>query len=225
MSKSEVCNFEKIHTLVTVRFWVCFESHQQELCVLLRSFGYAFFCFMGGGLLTEKDYIKNYIKDVNEREERVGKYRQPWEDDENNYEDKFGTIGLLRELYTYKKMYEQMHNIIVRLVNECKDTAIKEDLTKCLIDAEQVYVTRGVFPPDYMSSEEFVIAYLLSYIRKNNIKFPEGYENFAFFKESLDWLDDLGAKYEMARVLFGYDTFSKEDKTSFRRNESFFGLD
>ena len=64
-----------------------------------------------------------------------------------------------------------------------------------------------------------------NYIRKNNIKFPEGYENFAFFKESLDWLDDLGAKYEMARVLFGCDTFSKEDKTSFRRNESFFGLD
>lgn len=42
-SLNEVCNFVKIHTPVSVRLLICFESHQQGLCVLLRSFGYAFF--------------------------------------------------------------------------------------------------------------------------------------------------------------------------------------
>ncbi|MBQ7115742.1 MAG: hypothetical protein IJN94_04950 [Clostridia bacterium] len=175
--------------------------------------------------MTEKDYIKDYINEINKREERLGRYIQPWKDNESNYEDKCGTIGVLRELYTYKKMYEQMHNIIITLVNKCENTAIKEDLIKSLVDAEQLYVTRGIFPPDYMSSEEFIIAYLLSYIRKNNIKVPENYKNFAFFKESLDWLEDLGAKYEMARVWFDYDVFSPQGKIHLRENNLFSDYD
>lgn len=153
--------------------------------------------------MTEKDYIENYIKDINKREERLGKYMHPWKEDESTPDNK-GTLGLLRELYTYKKMYERIHNTIIDLLKDCKNVTIKETLTNCLIDTEQLYVTQGILPPDYLFADELIIAYLLAYIRKNEIKVPAEYSEIAFFKESLDWLKDLSAKNQLSKALFNY---------------------
>ena len=162
--------------------------------------------------MTDKDYIENYIKAINKREERVGKYLLAWEDTRSNFEDENGTLGLLRELYTYKKMYERIHNTITDIVKDCKDIAVKNTLTTCLIDTELLYVTKGILPPDYMLAEELIIAYLLAYIRKNNIKVPAEYGEITFFKESLDWLKDLSAKEELSRSLFNYaDSLKEQD--------------
>lgn len=174
-----------------------------ELRVLLRSFGCAFFV-LWGKCMTEKDYIESYMKAINEREERSGKYTEPWKVDDNTPEDNKGTLGLFRELYTYKKMYERLHNTVIDIIRDYKDIEVKEKLTKCLIDTEQLYVTQGILPPDYMFAEELIIAYLLAYIRKNGIKVPAEYGEIAFFKESLDWLKDLSAKDELSRALFKY---------------------
>ena len=157
-----------------------------------------------GECMTDKDYIENYIKAINEREERLGKYMQPWNVEESNPEDKNGTLGLLRELYTYKKMYERVHNTILSVVKDCKDKTTKEKLISSLIDSEQLYVTQGILPPDYLLADELIIAYLLAYIRKREIKVPVEYGELAFFKESLDWLKDLSAKEKLSRSLFNY---------------------
>lgn len=129
---------------------------------------------------------------------------QPWNKEESISEDSNGTLGLLRELYTYKKMYERLHNTIIDILKDCKDVTVKEMLTKCLIDTEQLYVTQGILPPDYLFADELIIAYLLAYIRKNDIKVPAEYGEIAFFKESLDWLKDLSAKNELSKALFNY---------------------
>ncbi len=102
----------------------------------------------------------------------------PWEEEKSNSKDKNGTLGLLRELCTYKKI----HNTIIDLMKDCKDVAVKEKLTKCLIDTEQLYVTQDILPPDYMFADKLIIAYLLAYIRKNEIKVPAEYSEIAFFK-------------------------------------------
>lgn len=175
----------------------------------VRGFGCAFFV-LWGKCMTEKDYIENYIKAVNKREERAGKYMLPWEDEKSNPQDSNGTLGLLRELYTYKKMYERIHNTVIDIVKDCKNTAVKDRLTNCLIDTEQLYITKGILPPDYMLAEELIIAYLLAYIRKNEIKVPVEYGEVVFFKESLDWLKDLSAKEELSRALFNYADSLKE---------------
>ena len=101
-------------------------------------------------------------------------------------------------------MYEKIHNTITDIAKDCKDIAVKNTLITCLIDTELLYVTKGILPPDYMLAEELIIAYLLAYIRKNNIKVPAEYGEIAFFKEGLDWLKDLSAKEKLSRSLFNY---------------------
>ncbi len=125
--------------------------------------------------MTEKDFIENYIKDNEQRDERLGRYMHPWTEDEANPEEANGTLGILRQLYMYKKMYTRIHNAIINIVKDCKDTEVKDKLTDCLVATEQLYVTKGILPPDYMSSEELIIAYLLAYIRKREIKVPAEY--------------------------------------------------
>ena len=154
--------------------------------------------------MTEKDFIDNYKKEAKLREDRLGRYMQSWEEDENTPEDANGTLGILRQLCMYKKMYTRVHNAIIEASKDCKDSVVKDKLTKCLIDTEQLYVTTGILPPDYMSADELVIAYLLAYIRKNEIKVPAEYLEIAFFKESIDWLKDLSAKEKLSKSLFDY---------------------
>ena len=170
--------------------------------------------------MTEKGFIDNYKKESEKREKRQGMFMCPWEEDERNPEATNGTLGILRQLYMYKKMYTRLHNTIINIVKDCKDTVVKDKLTECLIDTEQIYVTKGILPPDYMSSEELIIAYLLAYIKRRNIKVPAEYSEIAFFKESLDWLKDLSAKEQMCDAVFSYAdaienyVFSEENCTS-----------
>ena len=199
-----------------------------QLRDLRRCGSYVFYCvasaahflFLGVDLMTEKDFIENYKKDIKRREDQQGRFMLPWTEDEREPENANGTLGILRQLYMYKKMYTRLHNTIVNIVKDCKDTAVKEKLTDCLIDTEQLYVTKGILPPDYMSSEELIIAYLLAYIRKREVKIPAEYLEIAFFKESLDWLKDLSAKEQMCDSVFGYADaiddydFSEENCTS-----------
>ena len=201
----KTCDYvlETMHTLFSRVFTLLKFASQLEYAFFVRSFGCAFFV-LWGKCMTEKDYIESYIKAINEREERSGKYTEPWKVDDNTPEDNKGTLGLLRELYTYKKMYERLHNTVIDIIRDYKDIEVKEKLTKCLINTEQLYVTQGILPPDYMFAEELIIAYLLVYIRKNEIKVPAEYGETAFFKESLDWLKDLSAKDELSRALFKY---------------------
>ena len=171
--------------------------------VLLRSFGCAFFV-LWGDFMTEKDFIEGYKKEAEKREEREGMFMCPWEEEESNPEATNGTIGILRQLYMYKKMYTRIHNTVINIVNDCNDNVVKNKLSECLIDTEQIYVTKGILPPDYMSSEELIIAYLLAYIRKRDIKAPAEYLEIAFFKETLDWLKDLKAKEKICDAVFSY---------------------
>lgn len=154
--------------------------------------------------MTEKEFTDNYINEEKKKEEQVGRYMEPWEEGESNPEDANGTIGVLRQLYMYKKMYTRLHNTIIKVAEDCKDEAEKEKLVTALIDTEQLYVTKGILPPDYMSADELIIAYLLAYIRKKEIKAPADYLELAFFKESIDWLKDLSAKEKMCKYIFSY---------------------
>ncbi len=54
-------------------------------------------------LMTEKDFTDNCKRETERREERLGRYTQPWKEDEINPEDSNGTLGILRQLYMYKK--------------------------------------------------------------------------------------------------------------------------
>lgn len=154
--------------------------------------------------MTEKDFIENYIKEEKKKEERLGRYMEPWETDDSNPEDTNGTLGILRQLYMYKKMYTRLHNTIIKVTEDCSDSAIKETLVKSLIDAELLCVTNGTLPPEYMSSEELIIAYLLAYIHRKTVKVPTDYIETVLYKESLDWLKDLSAKEKMCKVVFNY---------------------
>ncbi len=109
-------------------------------------------------------------------------------------------------------MYTRLHNTIIEASKECTDETTKEKLVTALIDTELLYVTQGILPPDYLSADELIIAYLLAYIRKNEIKVPAEYLEIAFFKESLDWLKDLSAKNKLSSALFNYiDTLEDYD--------------
>ena len=124
--------------------------------------------------------------------------------------DTNGTLGLLRQVYMYKKMYTRNFKAMTKAVEICQDPIVKELLIKCQQDTEELYITKGAVPPDCMSSEDLIIAYLLAYIRKNEIKVPADYNETLLFKESLDWLKDLSEKIKMYEVINNY-TDSLED--------------
>lgn len=118
--------------------------------------------------------------------------------------DTYGTLGLLRQVYMYKKMYARNFNAMTKAIEICQDPVVKGLLIKCQQDTEEMYITKGSVPPDFMSSEDLVIAYLLAYIRKKEIKAPVDYDETVFFKESLDWLKDLSEKAKMTEMICNY---------------------
>ncbi|MGN1316473.1 MAG: hypothetical protein ACI4VW_05345 [Acutalibacteraceae bacterium] len=85
--------------------------------------------------------------------------------------DTNGTLGLLRQIYMYKKMYTRNFNTMTKAIDICQDSIVKELLIKCQQDTEEMYITKGTVPPDYMTAEDLIIAYLLAYIRKKRLKY------------------------------------------------------
>ena len=96
-------------------------------------------------------------------------------------------IDTIRELHCYEKMYFHLLETVEECEVICKDLAVKERLIRVQQELEDIYTGENYKTHDYLTTDEKIIALLLSYIRQTELLKEPGQSDDDIYKEAFDW--------------------------------------